>query len=189
MYYPKGNRVLINIPVREGTQYWQYGFNTITGAAFRFTTMNAMSFGVYNNDLYFGGNDGVVYKADATARSNAITAIAQQAFSNLGSAANKKFTNMFCTMKVLGQADFTVSLAFDYGQPSNSVEYSNTSVGTPWGSPWSSPWSKPGYINKDKIGAAGSGKSVSMYMEAEITSQDITWYDTCYKYTPLTKFG
>lgn len=189
VYYPKGNRVLINTPVRAGTQYWQYGFNTITGSAFRFTTMNAMCFGVYNKDLYFGGNNGVVYKADAAARSNAITAIAQQAFSNLGSAASKKFTNMHCTMKVRGRVDFTVSLAFDYGRPSNAIEYSNTSVGTPWGSPWGSPWSKPGYINKDKVGAAGSGKSVSMYMEAAVTSQDITWYDTCYKYTPLTKFG
>ncbi len=40
--------------------------NTLTGAWCRFKGWNANCFAVFNDDLYFGGNDGFVYQADVT---------------------------------------------------------------------------------------------------------------------------
>jgi hypothetical protein len=53
--YPKAGWLLINVPVANNTTYHQYVVNTITGAACKFTGMNASTWGMYNNNLYFGG--------------------------------------------------------------------------------------------------------------------------------------
>lgn len=188
VYFPGGNRVLVNVPVIEGSKYWQYGFNTITKAAFRFTSMQATCFGIYNNELYFGGADGVVYKCGKKNRTNSLTAIVQPAFSALGNGGKKKFIQIAHTMRILGSADFSLKPAFDYGNPANKQEYSNVTFGTPWGSPWGSPWSKQGLMNRDRRGLSGVGTTFSYKLEVSVTGQDVTWYDTRVKYQPLTKF-
>lgn len=188
VYFPNGNMVLINVPVKTGLRYWQYGFNTVTKAAFRFTYMDALCFGTYNNDLYFGGNDGTIYKAWVNTRSHSITAEVQQAYSPLGSGGRKRLKGLYCTDDITGSVGFTHKIGVDYGTPVDTVNYSSTTVGTPWGSPWGSPWSQPGYINRDKVGAAGEGKVFSLYRKATITAQDVTWYGTNFKYQPVTKY-
>jgi hypothetical protein len=188
VYFPEGNKILINIPVSTGNEYFQYGINTITNAGFKFTHMNAATFGTYNGDLYFAGVDGTIYKAEAETRANSMTIRAQQAFSNLGSGRNKKFTQMFQTLDITGSISFTTRLAYDYGDPANQQDYSTTAIGTPWGSPWGSPWTTPGNINQDHIGAIGQGIAVSLWTEATVTAQECTWYNTKFKYQPHTRF-
>ena len=61
--YPKATMLIFNIP-QSATEFHQYVFNTITGAPCRFTENNAICFGLMNDNLYFGGTDGVVYKFD-----------------------------------------------------------------------------------------------------------------------------
>jgi hypothetical protein len=63
--YPKGTRAILNVPVQENTQQIQYVMNTITGAWCKFEGENANCWEVFQDNLYFGGNAGVVYKADA----------------------------------------------------------------------------------------------------------------------------
>ncbi len=67
MPYAKGTMALLNVPITEGDTQHQYVMNTIHGAWCKFTGMNANTWAVFKDNLYFGGNDGFVYQADTTA--------------------------------------------------------------------------------------------------------------------------
>jgi len=67
--YPQGTQVLINIPVNT-QQYEQYVMNTITGSWCRYTNMNAVTWGLMGDDLYFGDANGTVYLADSGFQDN-----------------------------------------------------------------------------------------------------------------------
>jgi hypothetical protein len=77
--YPKGTMAVLNVPVQEGRTQHQYVMNTITGAWARFTGQNANCWEVFNDNLYFGGNDGNVYKADAGPNDNGADIVADMA--------------------------------------------------------------------------------------------------------------
>lgn len=62
--YPKAMMALLNVPIQEGQTQHQYVMNTLTGAWCRFTGLNANCLADFQENLYFGGNDGVVYQAD-----------------------------------------------------------------------------------------------------------------------------
>jgi hypothetical protein len=85
--YPKGTLAILNVPLRTGTEQHQYIMNTLSGAWCRFTGWNANCFAVFRDDLYFGGNDGVVYKADTSScdQDEEVVAIGQTAYNYFGS--------------------------------------------------------------------------------------------------------
>jgi hypothetical protein len=62
--YAKGTLALLNVPIQAGVTQHQYVTNTLTGAWCRFKGMNANCWGVFQDRLFFGGNDGHVYEAD-----------------------------------------------------------------------------------------------------------------------------
>lgn len=64
--YPRGTRAILNIPIAENETQEQYVMNTLSGAWCRFIGMNAVCWELHNDDVYFGGNAGVVYQADTT---------------------------------------------------------------------------------------------------------------------------
>lgn len=62
--YAKGTMAIVNVPLSENEVQHQLVMNTITGAWCRFTNQNANCWCVFKDDLYFGGNDGIVRQAD-----------------------------------------------------------------------------------------------------------------------------
>jgi hypothetical protein len=62
--YPRGTRAILNVPQIENNTQVQFVMNTINGAWCLFDGMNANSWELLNDRLYFGGNDGIVYLAD-----------------------------------------------------------------------------------------------------------------------------
>lgn len=95
--YSKGTMLIVNVPVNEFGSQDQYVMNTLTGAWCQFDGMGANSWVVYEDNLYFGGNDGAVYQADTGAADVAtpITAIGQSAYSAFSNAGRlKRFTMM-----------------------------------------------------------------------------------------------
>jgi hypothetical protein len=84
--FQKGVMAILNVPIREGIEQHQYVMNTLTGAWCRFIGQNANTWAVFENNLYFGGNAGVAYKADTgpSDAGTAIDAIGQCAYSYLG---------------------------------------------------------------------------------------------------------
>lgn len=66
-YYPRGSWFIINVPINTtGTQFEQYVRNADTGAWCRFTGMNARTWNILANRLYFGDANGNIVLADAS---------------------------------------------------------------------------------------------------------------------------
>lgn len=80
--YAKGTMALLNVPLQENEAQQQFVVNTLTGAWCKFTGMNANCWAVYQDRLFFGGNDGFVYEADITGQdvTRPISAVGQGAY-------------------------------------------------------------------------------------------------------------
>lgn len=70
--YPLGTAVFLNVPAQENIEQQQYVMNTVTGAWCRFKGWNANCFCVFQERLFFGGNDGFVYEADVGGNDNGL---------------------------------------------------------------------------------------------------------------------
>lgn len=90
--YPRGTRAILNVPIEENTDQVQYVMNTLSGAWCQFIGMKANCWELLNEDLYFGGNDGVVYKADTsgTDAGNTLSADMLTAYNYYGMRGNQK---------------------------------------------------------------------------------------------------
>lgn len=110
--YPRGLWFLVNVPIVGNTTSEQYVFNTITGAACRFTNMNALSWALLDDDPYFGAGDGVVYRADygRSDNGNNIEADLKPAFSYFGRKGRQK---LFKMARPIFASTGTFSAAFD----------------------------------------------------------------------------
>jgi hypothetical protein len=62
--YPRGTRAILNVPIVENQSQQQFVMNTLNGAWCLFTGMDANCWSLFNDDIYFGGNAGRVFKAD-----------------------------------------------------------------------------------------------------------------------------
>jgi hypothetical protein len=182
--YPQastGSWLIFNIPVATNATYKQYGINTITGAAFELSNWNARTFGVYDNELYFGESTKVM-KADDTLSDNGnnIPCDVQAAFTDLGSPAEKTVNSFRNSIKVDGNVVLNTTVSFDYGQRSTTQTSSSTSSGTPWGSPWGSPWSPVSATRNELIISSGEGVALGMRINVDLNGQQLSWFRTDY---------
>lgn len=94
--YPRGNWAIVNVPATENDSQFQFIMNTITGAWSTFSGMDANCWSLLGEDLYFGGNAGVVYVADTgyTDVGAGILAQLKTAFNYLGSRGTNKLVTM-----------------------------------------------------------------------------------------------
>jgi hypothetical protein len=58
--YPNEQLLILNVPQSENVQQTQYVMNTLTGAWCYFIGWNANTFAIYNNNLYWGSNNGLI---------------------------------------------------------------------------------------------------------------------------------
>ena len=58
--YPAQQLAIVNVPLTQGSQQVQLVMNVLTGAWCQFTGWNANCFELFNDALYFGGNDGTI---------------------------------------------------------------------------------------------------------------------------------
>jgi hypothetical protein len=94
--YPKGTRLFVNIPTSENATAKQYVMNTSTGAWCEYDSHHANCWLTYNDNVYFGGMDGAVYKADtgSTDIDEPIVAVGQTAYSAAGNPGTTKAFRM-----------------------------------------------------------------------------------------------
>lgn len=116
LHYPQGSYALFNVPM-TGTTAIQYVVNTQTGAWCKFTNQNASCWAIYNGDLYFGGQGGIVYKADTGEMDDGgnIDWLIRPAFHYYGARGiNKLFT--LCRPHFTGNAapSFSITLNVDF---------------------------------------------------------------------------
>ena len=181
--YPKAGWLLINVPVANNTTYHQYVLNTITGAACKFTGMNASTWGMYSNNLYFGGN-GKVFKADDGFNDNGanINCDIQAAYNNLGSPQEKIVNSYRNTIKLDGSAVVNSIVNFDYGRGETSQNSSSVAQGSFWDVAfWDvAMWSPEGLTRNELIYSSGQGVDLGMRIKVSINGQQLFWYRTDY---------
>lgn len=178
--YPKGKYLLINVAFST-TQYVQLIMNTTTGAWCRFTGMNGYCWGLLGENLYFGGTNGVVYKADTGYQDNAgvITADLREAWNYLDGTSRQKFVTF---ARPIIQTDGAPSILFNFNadfqevDPTGSITASapaNSLWGTAtWGSGvWGGEsasitnWNNPqavGYIFAPRLKITTNGAAFSL---------------------------
>lgn len=179
LFYPKRAMLILNIPI-SSTQFEQYVMNTNTGAPARFIGQTARCWGVYNDSLYFGSTDGVVYQADTGSDddSSNIEADARQAWNDLGSPNNKHVTAYRMVFSGTSGFEIGVGMGFDFENETVTRAVTTGGSGTPWGSPWGSPWGAEQEIHQDWVAAAGYGQVVSPQVSIGIQDERPVWYRT-----------
>ena len=193
--YPQGLMLVFNIPI-SATRSYQYVFNTITYAPTRFTDIEAMCFGLLNNNMYYGGVDGRVYKWDDGASDNPggvaqdIKCDVSQAFSYFGSSGrNKIFKSVEPVLESNGNPNFAINLNLDFqispviGLP--AVTSAGTASGI-WGvSKWGiGLWGASSQIYKDWRGVRGVARAAGLRMRISTSTVRSSWLATNFLFIP-----
>lgn len=141
--FPKTRYMIVNVPqITNGTQI-QLVMNTLTGQWCQFVGMNAGCWGVANDLLYFGGNDGVTYQADNGRRDNGslINWQCMPAWQMRGGPANKFYTMVRPNMLVGSGVQYGLAINVDFLEVAPTGGLPPISTGLP-SMVW--PWTWPG---------------------------------------------
>ncbi len=183
--YKNAYLLIVNVPVNPGGQYVQYVCNLQTGSWCRFTGYNSVCWSEYAGNIYFGGTDGKVYRADNTLNDNGapISFECRQAYNNFGVGQNKLFNMLRPVYASAVGITFLADVDVDFKSAPIGNPVTSTGLGTPWGSPWSSPWSSDSTIYNDWSTVGGYGVYGSVRFKGSIKSSTLNLYatDVCYE--------
>lgn len=177
--YPKGTRLIVNVPTAESSTAKQYVMNTISGAWCEYDSHNALCWSTYNDLVYYGGPDGKVYLADtgSTDLGSPITATGQAAYSAFGTANVKRFSMIRPLVTVTGNNRPSVGVSTDFVETTNlSALPSGTSgFGAVWDSAeWDvSSWSSSSSEVNDWANAAALGTFASIKFSAQTGTNSV----------------
>jgi hypothetical protein len=170
--------MLFNVPTGSAT-YVQHVINTNTGAWCRWTDIDANCWGMFNDQLYFGGNGAIyMFGEEDDDYGAGIAADAMTAFQYLGQQARIKQVTAV-QIEIAAQADTSlgVSVLMDFQTtPRPSVNLTQASSGTPWGSPWGSSWSASLINYRPWKSVSAYGRAAALRMTVESKNQIINWY-------------
>jgi hypothetical protein len=187
--YPKGTMLIFNVP-NTATESYQYVFNTITKSPCRFTGINAACWGLMNDEAYFGGMDGVVYKFDSGTSDNStdINADALQAFNHFRSpGTNKRFTLVEPIFQSNGAPSVSIDLNLDYNiRRPTATASSYPEVGGLWGiAKWGlGLWGSASETYRGWRGIRGVGRAASIRIRISTGVNQPSWLATNWLYVP-----
>lgn len=186
IYYPNKGWLIINVPKSTNSSYTQYVKNSIGGASWQITGWNARTFGIYSNDLYFGGNQ-VVYKADngTIDGTDGIDFEVQQAYSNFESPSPKTINYFAPLIKYDGNVSMNGEIFFDFGIRSQAQQINAQSIGFQWDAhQWDSiQWSPEATFRNTQYYASGQGTHLGLGIRTSLKGQSIEWANTIYSLT------
>lgn len=192
-YFPKNNKLIVNVPQNTGMVQYQYVMNTITGAWCRFTGWNANTFETMGDDLYFGGNlgaanTGYVAKADTGYSDDGgyIFGEAKTAFQYFNAPGRQKQVTMARPIFVTtGNLNAALSLDMDFADnlPTAAPSFSGN-AGTLWGTAqWGSfLWAVSSTVKKDWQGVTGVGDCAALHMRIVNNKTAVAWPSVEYVY-------
>lgn len=187
--YPKGRFALINVPVAEGASQVQFVQNINSGEWCRFTSMNANCWGILNDELYFGGNSDVVYKADTGYQDNGgqIQGEIKTAFDPCKSPGRNKLFNLLRPLLVTnGTAELTAGVNVDYNNtiPTGTLSASAGDTGL-WGTGlWgTSQWGGAGLLIRKwlTVGQIGTTVAARLRVAGNGISVQVNGFDINYQ--------
>lgn len=169
--YPARHLLMFNIPITISQTYHQYIQNALYGRFARFTGMNSVCWALYDGEPYFGGTDGVVYRADTGASDNDanIEGEIRWSFNHLKMPERRK---VFLGARPLITSDATIepvlqaNIDFEDVQPSN-VPTSTAVVGPEWDAIlWDvEMWGSPETTQNNWAGLTGEGYFMALRMK------------------------
>jgi hypothetical protein len=143
MEYAKGTLAILNIPTVENSAQMQFCMNTLTGAWCKFTGINANCWEVdVTDNIYFGGNDGKVYRWDVGPSDyiENITADVKTAFNYFGDRGHlKRWTMLQPLINSDGQVNPSIGINVNFR---SDAVLSTPSTTQPAGALWDSPLSQ-----------------------------------------------
>lgn len=184
MSYPNKNMALFNVPLAEGSEQQQYVVNTQTGAWCRYTGLNANCLEVFDDNLYYGGNDGKVYQMEVGTSDGdgTIDTEALQAYSYFGARGRqKRFTMVKPTMRSTGILTISARVSVDFIYSASQLIYAaGETSGSAWDvSPWDvSPWADTFQIKKGWKVSVGEGNAAAVGVKTSTKFQSIEWLST-----------
>lgn len=172
--YPNGRRILYNIPISSGSQSHQYVRNVISGAWCRFLGMNAASWGIYNDALYYGTFDGKVILADTGANDQDAN-ISFSMFGSYNYYGDREHVKHFNSVRPIFLADsnMTLSLTMSVDGDENISGDTVSIIGTS-GALWDSvfwdttDWGGQNISSSDWYAINGIGRSGALKMEGSV---------------------
>jgi len=193
--YPIGNKFIINVPQTENSRQYQYVMNSITGAWSTFGYLNSSSawnaacFEIFNDNLYFGGLNGV-FQCDTGSSDNGgnIVATAKPAFSYFGKRGLQKlFTMIKPYFLSAANVSAFIGLNLDFADinPTSSVPVTSSNNNAPWDtSPWNTTmWASPATVSKSWQTVTGFGNAATTKIIVS-TQQAISLQAIDYAYEP-----
>jgi len=172
--YSKGTRLILNVPHQENVEAEQYVMNTLTGAWCKFTNHNANCWLVFNDRLFFGGNDGAVYEADSGSADVAtpITAIGETAYQHFQSPGKTKRATMvqpLITASGVNRPSLGISVDFQETSELSTPNVETNIDGLVWDEgEWDSEsWAGTTQQINDWISVPALGRFLSMKFQAQ----------------------
>lgn len=190
--YPRRAMLLFNVPTSSSTAD-QIAFNTITRAPCRFTGIPAISWGLRNNDAYFGSSNGTVYRFDGGATSDAGTNIntdALQAFNYFGSPGVTKIFHLARPVfEASDNPQIAVELNVDFEQrPPSSIPTTLSSNAGRWDvDTWDiATWGSDAAIALGWIGTRGRARTGAAALRIRTASTTLIagWIATAFIFVP-----
>lgn len=182
--YPRKNLLFVNVPISERSTQYQYVMNINTGAWCRFTGINSGCWQLLGDDLYFGGNDAVIYKFDAGSDSDngsRITATMQTAYSMFRTPRTKRIVSARPIFNAPAGYNPPVTIQTDYDTSEPSVNTVAVQTGgTQWdAAQWDSfQWAGGSVPSLAWQGARGTGMAISIAFG--IASSEKLFYNGCH---------
>lgn len=181
MLYPKGQKLIVNVPTRELESAYQYVMNSQTRSWCRFTGLDAICWESSKDVLYFGA-DGYLARADYTQTDNNddITGEAQQAFNALSSPGLQKMVTMARpVLTVDGPYDIALTVNTDYqGGGTTATKTVGSGTGDPWGGAWDVAWSGAVSVTRHWNSVTGVGFVFSPRLRIEANDVNVSWSAT-----------
>lgn len=171
--YPRGTRLIVNIPTTEGSAAKQYVMNTLSNAWCEYDSHQATTWAVYGNDLYFASSGGAVYQADTGSADidTPITAIGQCAYSVLSGPQIKRFSMIrpLCTVSGSNRPSVGISTDFIETTAMSTLPAASSNGSATWDSSvWdTASWSTINTEVNDWANAVGIGTMASVRFSAQ----------------------
>lgn len=181
--FPKGNMLILNVPVSEGGLQEQYVMNSVTKAWCKFTGWNANCFSLFNDMPYFGSSTyvGLAWTNNSDNGEN-ITADTLQSFQPYGNASVlKRFTMARPIIRSNGNPSILANVNLDYDiRAVNTSLLFSPSTRAKWGTAkWNqSKWGGSQNIIKNWQGLNGIGFTAGIRMQIVYNGITCNWIST-----------
>lgn len=186
--FPRESAIVVNIPVTEGTQYFQYVMNSITYSWCRFTGWEANCWEIFNGKLYGGRNTSVdEFWSGASDFGANIVGICDTSPNYFDARTNVKHIKLVRpVLKTDKQIQISYGVKTDF---SDSVDYSIIQAGAQQTSIWDvSTWdqavwaSEPEILRQWASVPVNDGFAMSFSLKVASNTSVVEWFSTDYVY-------